>query len=675
MRASGVAGGEGRRALQVAVALCLVGVVAAAGALVRRAGVEGPRGGPVEVVMDWEALVRACDQWDCQPQQALSLLAGDGVTTVALTEWTASDLVTHGEGLLLSASQLELLSRATGLHWAAPAGAGGTDTSWLFVAGEEPVAIPSRLSGAAQYRVGFPREGWEAARQAGVAVLLRYGPGPRLPQPAEGASPQQWELGTVGYARPAEVPVSRVSIFWGDELPPPEEAAELLRGLGAAVGLVEFGKTQPVRALVRRFGIPAVVVHSARPEQLLELGPQAAAQRYVRAAVERGVKVLYLRPLKTLEETRQMVQEIRQGLARWGYRTGMAQVAAGKAAPGPLACAAMAAALAGLALAGGLGWTRARGLSELRHWDGVAWRAAVAASVVVAALAGGAQLRGWQHPYSVLVRAALGLAVAVVAPLAAAGVALGLVARGPGGAAPAERFGRVLRGVAVGAVGFVGVAVAGGLVVSGLLSDPQFMVRLEVFRGVKLAHGLPVLGGLALAAWALGKPGLVEQAAGAPARWRDLVFMVVVLAAAGYYLARTGNELAPVWTPERWLRGWLEAALEVRPRTKEFVVGYPALALGLLLWRLDLAGRWPWLFAGVWAASTVAAISVVNSFAHVHTPVAITLWRLLNGLVAGAVTGGVVLAAARAWLARREVGPAKGSGVAEGRPVGVLRVR
>jgi hypothetical protein len=74
----------------------------------------------------------------------------------------------------------------------------------------------------------------------------------------------------------------------------------------------------------------------------------------------------------------------------------------------------------------------------------------------------------------------------------------------------------------------------------------------------------------------------------------------------------------------------------VRPRTKEFLIGYPLLwlALGGVL-RGRVRG-WTWFVA---ALGTVAPISVINSFCHVHTPLWITLQRSLWGLFLGFLCG------------------------------------
>jgi len=95
---------------------------------------------------------------------------------------------------------------------------------------------------------------------------------------------------------------------------------------------------------------------------------------------------------------------------------------------------------------------------------------------------------------------------------------------------------------------------------------------------------------------------------------------------------------------EAQARRLLSLLIGVRPRFKEFLVGVPALVLmGALR---PPRGTWPHLLLRL--ASAVGLISVVNSFAHVFTPVEVSLRRTAWGLALGAAGG-----AALAWLLPR----------------------
>ncbi|MEW6517726.1 MAG: DUF5693 family protein [candidate division FCPU426 bacterium] len=190
-----------------------------------------------------------------------------------------------------------------------------------------------------------------------------------------------------------------------------------------------------------------------------------------------------------------------------------------------------------------------------------------------------------------------------------------------------------------------------GLAIAALLYQRDFILGVDGFWGVKAAYGLP----LALAGVYLF-PDVTD-----PAWWRRqwkpkrlpaLVLGAALLAALGWLLwLRTGNTTwAPASSLELAFRDHLETWLGVRPRLKEFLFGHPLLLLGLFgrHWRPAGERLWPrWcLWLGL-----LGQISLINSFMHVHTPLAITALRTLHGLWLGALVFGLLLAGVLGWHA------------------------
>jgi hypothetical protein len=96
------------------------------------------------------------------------------------------------------------------------------------------------------------------------------------------------------------------------------------------------------------------------------------------------------------------------------------------------------------------------------------------------------------------------------------------------------------------------------------------------------------------------------------------------------------------------LRSLLDQLLIVRPRTKEFLIGHPALFLSVAL--APLWGRrvsLPLLWLG-----TIGQVSLINTFCHIHTPLSVSLLRAFNGLWTGILLG-CVAAFITVKLARR----------------------
>ncbi len=169
-----------------------------------------------------------------------------------------------------------------------------------------------------------------------------------------------------------------------------------------------------------------------------------------------------------------------------------------------------------------------------------------------------------------------------------------------------------------------------GLAIAALLSDLSYFLKFAEFRGVKLALTAPsVLIALTeLWRWrAMGWDKLITQLKrGAwlvPAIGFGALFLV---------LERSGNlPMIPVARWEELIRERLEDWLTARPRFKEFLVGHPAL----VLWKRDYS----LVQLGLLALGALGQASIINTFVHLHTPLALSLWRTLNGLVLGLFIG------------------------------------
>jgi hypothetical protein len=199
---------------------------------------------------------------------------------------------------------------------------------------------------------------------------------------------------------------------------------------------------------------------------------------------------------------------------------------------------------------------------------------------------------------------------------------------------------------AVAYLGISAMSLVGGLCVAGLLNGLPFMVKAEVFTGVKAAHFLPIL----LVGWLLFRAVTDPKTAmGSQIRWGQAFLAIGALVMLAFMAARTGNDNpAGVSGLELKFRNLMDALLFVRPRTKEFLIGHPLLVVGIGLWIRERAEGRSGPALG-WAAVALAAgaigqTSVVNTLCHLHTPVALGLARIGVGLLAGGILGGILWA-------------------------------
>ena len=190
------------------------------------------------------------------------------------------------------------------------------------------------------------------------------------------------------------------------------------------------------------------------------------------------------------------------------------------------------------------------------------------------------------------------------------------------------------------------------------LGDYRFMLKIAQFRGVKAMSLLPlvIVGYAAIAHFlSLGRPLKLRrrwQAMSAAARTLSVIGALAVIV---IYIGRTGNFVIPVPALELRLREALEELFLFRPRTKEFVIGHPLLILGLGLY------GWGWHNAGLLGVvfGTIGQISLLNTFAHIHSPLQACLSRSAWGLSLGAIIGCCLLSAALLLLDRHIGGRAE----------------
>jgi hypothetical protein len=194
----------------------------------------------------------------------------------------------------------------------------------------------------------------------------------------------------------------------------------------------------------------------------------------------------------------------------------------------------------------------------------------------------------------------------------------------------------------VGILGLAFISIIGGFCVAGLLNSVPYYIRAETFSGVKISVFLPifVIGLVAFSDFNDLKQSLKE-----PITWGAMALGLFILAALGLMMLRTGNDNPnTVSGGELAFRGILEQMLPVRPRTKEFILGFPALLFGLFILhaakydpvRLGKFSGWVSLCIML---GFVGLTDSVNTLCHLHTPVAVSFLRDVIGLVIGALIG------------------------------------
>jgi hypothetical protein len=393
-------------------------------------------------------------------------------------------------------------------------------------------------------------------------------------------------------------------------------------------GYVEIVKQDGDQRLKKLMGEKVVRVHSVPKDELAKINKAEALDRFVRAVRERGVRLIYIRPFLppqvdafpvayNLSYWRELVARLRSA----GYSIGPAEQGRAVAPQG------WQVVLLGIGVLIGAIFLLDC-FVKLPIW------------LIFVLLLGGAETLSLVEQLGDLLT--LQKSLAFLAGLVFPSYAVITTLSGE-----QKESKHLLLDAGLKMINVVGETSLGIFLMVGLLADARFISGNEVFPAVKLSLVLPLLIVAAYFLLSLGAGTLAERFRKILETKISLLVIglgVALLAALALLVARSGNFIMPVPGAEKYFRNWLEVVMYVRPRTKEFLIGYPALMLAAFYY-LKGERTWLWLLAAVGA---VASTSIFNTFSHIHTPLLISLVRTLNALVLGLIVGTVVcLIAAR----------------------------
>ncbi|MGI6066838.1 MAG: DUF5693 family protein [Bacillota bacterium] len=606
----------------------------------------------VEVSVDWNQVELLAQQEDVEAADVLDKLKG-AVTGVVFKEETIQELAASGD---------VVLKKGTELLWDLEIGQGSVQlpvengaaqevhADWTYLIFHDPdimarvsenlavkhqgekkiVAYHLQSSGGTlpvlgtslkekeiiNTGVGFDEKGLELAVDQGFNIL---------PQIRSWKDVDEESLNLV-FNRLEKLPVSVV--FFNDQnLPgiglPAKKQEAALQGLAEGISrlsvptvMVEFFPQKGLQTVAQHLEKNIVRLHSIPESEMLSISQSRAVDRFTLAVTDRNIRVLLVRffPNMNLADNALYLAEIHDSLEREGFSFGAPETL------GSLPFSRFFTAALGLAVAAGgvllfnvLGYTRLGivvGLLGFLSCLGLLFIGQVSLARKVLALV------------SVLVFPTLSVTLHLKTQPAGVWRALWLFVR------------------------TTALSLVGAVLMVGLLADKTFMYTLDRFVGVKLAHVLPLLLIMLIFVFIREKQHnplrKIIRVLDHPVTVKYLVLLGIMGIVLLIYVMRTGNENAAVPAWELMIRSKLEYLLSVRPRTKEFLIGHPLMILMFFLGYRDK--YLPLLLIGV-----IGQVSVVNTFAHIHTPLVISLIRTFNGMWLGAVLGVILIALFLVW--------------------------
>lgn len=551
----------------------------------------------------------------------LAILKDAGLTAVVVQEETIGSLnatarlevYSHEEGTSVY-GETELVERALagvkarGMTIAPHVGHGGGEINFMgegtagtFIVQASPAAVMATP-------VGPGLDLMAAAQKAGLPIIARHANylGANAKSIRE-ALEEDKAHGVIAF-----LPMGETVIGFKSEI---KGTIEALEATGLQYITVEFGKTPGDSRVKEALPLQTLRMHSIQGAEMDKLSPADVKERFVKAARERQMRWLLVRPQSAAtadpigDFAKQMAQ-LREALRKEGMDVKVPRPFDNFEAPAWYCVVLALAALPAMA------------------WLLLQLPVPKKAQYVLIGMAALGALACWMPS----MRGWYGLGTATAFPILAYFHLLTDQKRNP-----------VIQYLMMALI-----AMAGGVVVSAMLIGPHWMLQNKLFVGPKLAHYAPILiVGLMLLAVQVNLKEVMQK----PLIWGTTLAAFAILAALMFMQTRLGNDNpAGVSGLELKFRSIMDSLLFVRPRTKEFLIGNPALFVGICLWNRG-SRLWGGLLLGVGA---IGLTSIVNTFCHLHTPIQLSMARVGIGLVLGGIIGAAVWGVLSALLKTRE---------------------
>ena len=664
----------------VLLAAIFVGFIASFIIGVERHAVE-ERSRTVELAIDYEGLLELAAREGLPAETVLARAKEAGITSLAVYETTFKKFNLNGKAVALTGADLLARYHAgmlTDPRWRALVEEGRVVGTEVYVVGHDPVtyaelkddlmrrfgsarvsiltvgsdeviAVKDSYEAFEKRNIGLPTDEMAAVNAAGFDVIAR-------PSNYHDCTPN--DVRAV-FARMEDIRVSAV-VFSGTETLGAPKALQTtideMRAQGLTLGLIEdvtqlqFYRQQGMDEIAAGLGYDHVArLYSIPKDELKKLKIDAAVERWVTTDEERNIRINLLRiyeepapNMSLLETNMKYFADTRAALQARGFQIGRAGTFAVYEPPRILrAFVIMGTAAAGVLYLSLVIPALNRNKRRLLLLFGVF--ALIGMGPIFVGAGGKVRL------LAALLSANLFPALAMIGLLDL------LRTRRFPKHTPTWRIlmaGLVLLGIAS-ALSMIGAAY-----LSGALSDTRYFLEFDIFRGIKLTFVLPMVlvaiaflqrfdvfdGRFAAAAGALGQ---IKELLNLPVRVGSLLGALLLLGALVVLVLRSGHTSGmPVPGIELKFRAFLEQMFYARPRTKELMIGHPAFLLAVYA----AARRAPaMVLLGLVLAATIGQGSMVETFAHMRTPIEMSFVRGIGGICLGAAIGALLIGLVTAW--------------------------
>ncbi|WP_068675340.1 DUF5693 family protein [Oceanobacillus sp. Castelsardo] len=570
---------------------------------------------PYEMVVPYEELKTLTNDSTFTVDEVLSRLKKAGLTSVSLNPMTLVDLDNQGTLSIYTDKMLTEMFRFSDEDVQVPKVPGyyitipeveyyeqvildGVDPEKRTIAGEVFYFLPKDSDKGLNTFLGYDETVLNEITDHGLTYVLRM-------DNAEDFDQEAMDLVLQAHNGNTNILFHGEEVIGFPELGQMNEWTRQLHEAGSSFHMIEFAKQHGFQTLARNTDYDIIRLHSI---DLNQKTLDESANQVVRAVKERNIRSIFFHltygdPEESLEYAEEFLTEV-QGLMPGGFQLGNAQ---------PYEKISVLQWHTLVVLLAGILFTY---LAAARIWKW--WSLSAVAGLGMALLA---------LLYIVLDRLVIlqgfALLIAIITPIYAV-------------LASVDVGDNRLRDVTIQYVKAIAISLAGIMIVVGLLNGNAFITGMEIFRGVKLVYVLPIAFVGIYLFWQMAYRILRENGVrllNAEVKYWHLLVFLVIAAIGLYYVSRTGNA-GTASDIELLIRNKLEEWLYVRPRTKEFLIGFPSFVVALYVRpKNKLIGNL------LLIPGTIGFLSIVNTFTHFHIPLYISLLRTFYSIVIGYFIG------------------------------------
>lgn len=663
---------------KILIAVIILGLIASLAIDVQRYQVEQANKS-IELIMDYEDLVALAEKEGLPPEKVLAQAKEAGITSLAVYETTFKKLNVNGKAAAVNGSVLltnyqngaisdpgwrQLIESGqikgtnvyvTGhnqqtfqeVHEDLVRRLGQDRVRELTISGQRVLEVKANYEEFEKMDLGMPTDEMQAVNDAGFYVVAR---------PTNYRQCTKDDIDAF-FDRLDGYQVSAIVASGSQTLGAPDESqymAQQMRQRGLTLGMIEgvtqlkFFPQDGMLDIAKANDYQSARLYSIPKDEQKKMKVNEAIDRWGTTDDERNIRFNLLKtfekpaPDMTLLETNMSyVAGVKNKLEAQGFAMGRAGVFASFYPEAPLRSLVMLGVAAGIVLYLSLV------IPAMKSKQAYILLAVLALVMVVPVLMG----------HGNKIRVAAALAAANVFPAISVLWILDKIRQ----RVPQQGAGLLrMIGTGVAALFVCGmISYVGAAYLSASLADTEYLLEVNIFRGIKLTFILPIIlvaiGFLQRFDVFDGKmddtEGFLEQfkrILDVPVKVKTLLGLFLVLVAAVVFVARSGHTMGmPVSATELKFRAFLEQAMYARPRTKEFLIGHPAFLLAAMAW----FRKWPTmvLFVLVMVA-TIGQGSMVETFAHMRSPILMSTARGLGGLVLGAGVGAICMILVDMWL-------------------------